>query len=120
MSPSLGLAGGRDARPPYGALNASLRSRRLLDSAASRRLLLTERARGSSDLRFAPEQPPQAAGAPTPPGTNPMDTAGTGGGTIGTGQVPTPGEQGFTGSQQGATPEAQATGQQQSPMATLQ
>ena len=24
---------------------------------------------------FAPEQPPQAAGAPTPPGTNPMDTA---------------------------------------------
>ena len=49
-----------------------------------------------------------------------MDTAGTGGGTIGTGQVPTPGEQGFTGSQQGATPEAQATGQQQSPIATLQ
>ena len=69
---------------------------------------------------FAPEQPPQAAGAPTPPGTNPMDTAGTGGGTIGTGQAPTPGEQGFTGSQQGATPEAQATGQQQPPMATLQ
>ena len=69
---------------------------------------------------FAPEQPPQAAGAPTPPGTNPMDTAGTGGGTIGTGQAPTPGEQGFSGPQQGATPEAQATGQQQPPMATLQ
>ena len=69
---------------------------------------------------FAPEQPPQAEGAPTPPGTNPMDTAGTGGGTIGTGQAPTPGEQGFSGPQQGATPEAQATGQQQSPMATLQ
>ena len=69
---------------------------------------------------FAPEQPPQAEGAPTPPGTNPMDTAGTGGGTIGTGQAPTPGEQGFSGPQQGATPEAQATGQQQPPMATLQ
>ena len=70
---------------------------------------------------FAPEQPPQAAGAPPPPaGVNPTDTAGTGGGTIGTGQAPIPGEQGFSGPQQGATPEAQATGQQQPPMATLQ
>ena len=70
---------------------------------------------------FAPEQPPQAAGAPPPPaGVNPTDTAGTGGGTIGTGQAPIPGEQGFSGPQQGATPETQATGQQQPPMATLQ
>ena len=69
---------------------------------------------------FGPEQPPQQTGTPPPPGTNPMDTAGTGGGTIGTGQAPTPGEQGFSGPQQGAAPEAQATGQQQPPMATLQ
>jgi len=70
-----------------------------------------------------PEQPPQAQGAggpPLPAGTNPMDTSGAGGGTIGTGQAPTPGEQGFSGPGQGATPEAQATGQQQPPMATLQ
>ena len=71
---------------------------------------------------FAPEQPPQGAGAPPQPpaGVNPTDTAGTGGGTIGTGQAPVPGEQGFSGPQQGAAPQAQATGQQQPPMATLQ
>ena len=66
-----------------------------------------------------PEQPP--AGAPQPPaGANPMDTSGAGGGTIGTGQAPTPGEQGFSGPPQGAAPEAQAPSQQQPPMATIQ
>ena len=52
------------------------------------------------------------------------DTAGTGGGTIGTGQAPLPQEQGFTGNgqlqQQGTTGEAEAPAQQPPPMATLQ
>jgi hypothetical protein len=66
-----------------------------------------------------PEQPP--AGAQQPPaGANPMDTSGAGGGTIGTGQAPTPGEQGFSGPPQGATPQAQAPSQQQPPMGTIQ
>ena len=66
-----------------------------------------------------PEQPP--AGAQQPPaGANPMDTSGAGGGTIGTGQAPTPGEQGFSGPPQGAAPQAQASSQQQPPMGTIQ
>ena len=40
-------------------------------------------------------QPPQGQGVP-----NVADTAGTGGGNIGVGQVPVPGEQGFTGNEQ--------------------
>ena len=67
-----------------------------------------------------PQQPPQM-----PAGTNPQDTAGTGGGTIGTGQAPVPQEQGFTGNEQpqgpqGTPNEAQAPAQQPPPMATLQ
>jgi len=46
-----------------------------------------------------PQQPP------LPAGTDPNDPTGAGGGTIGTGVAPTPGEQGFTGNEQ-------ATGQQ--------
>jgi len=66
-----------------------------------------------------PDQPP--AGAPQPPaGANPMDTSGAGGGTIGTGQAPVPGEQGFSGPPQGAAPEAQAPSQQQPPVGTIQ
>ena len=42
-----------------------------------------------------PQQPQQV-----PPGMNPQDTAGTGGGAIGTGQAPAPQEQGFTGNEQ--------------------
>jgi len=46
-------------------------------------------------------------------GADPMDSAGTGGGTIGTGQVPLPQEQGFTGNEQpqGTPQQAQAVGQ---------
>jgi len=67
-----------------------------------------------------PQQPQQM-----PAGTNPQDTAGTGGGTIGTGQAPAPQEQGFTGNEQpqgpqGTPNEAQAPAQQPPPMATLQ
>ena len=62
-----------------------------------------------------PEQQGMVAGA------NPMDSAGTGGGTIGTGQVPLPQEQGFTGNNgQEPTQQPQATGQQQPPMAGVQ
>jgi len=55
----------------------------------------------------------QQQGAPVP-GSNPMDTSGTGGGIIGTGQAPVPGEQGFTGVPQGGQGQPQAnTGQPQ-------
>ena len=64
---------------------------------------------------FQQEQQPQG-GAPA--GANPMDTSGAGGGTIGTGQAPTPQEQGFSGNagQQGAPQQAQGTGEQPSPV----
>tara|TARA_S200002703_G_scaffold101570_1_gene87997 strand:- start:315 stop:1301 length:987 start_codon:yes stop_codon:yes gene_type:complete len=57
-----------------------------------------------------------------PAGVNPMDPTGAGGGNIGTGQVPVPGEQGFSGNeqQQGNTQQAEAVGQQQPPMGPLQ
>ena len=54
-----------------------------------------------------PQQPQAPAGA------NPADPTGAGGGTIGTGQVPLPQEQGFTGNEQpqGTPQQAQAVGQ---------
>ena len=67
------------------------------------------------------EQPQAQQGQP-PAGANPMDPTGAGGGTIGTGIAPTPGEQGFTGTpqdgQQTNTQPTQAVGQQ--PQATEQ
>ena len=58
-----------------------------------------------------------------PAGANPNDPTGAGGGTIGTGVAPAPGEQGFTGTAQdgqqaGNTQQPQAAGQQ--PQATEQ
>jgi len=53
-----------------------------------------------------PAPPPEAAGmgppppegpAPVPAGANPADQTGAGGGTIGTGVAPAPGEEGFSG-----------------------
>jgi len=64
-----------------------------------------------------PDQP----GAPA--GADAMDTSGAGGGTIGVGQTPVPGEQGFSGNaqQQGPnTQQAEAAGGQQPPMASIQ
>jgi len=53
------------------------------------------------------EQPQQGQ---APAGANPMDPTGAGGGTIGTGIAPTPGEQGFTGvPQQGGQANTQPT-----------
>jgi len=60
-----------------------------------------------------PQQPQQV-----PPGMNPQDTAGTGGGAIGTGQAPAPQEQGFTGNEQagGTVGQAPSPVQQQPPV----
>jgi len=51
----------------------------------------------------------------------PLDPTGAGGGNIGTGQVPVPGEQGFSGNGQAAsTQPPQADGQQQPPVGGIQ
>ena len=72
------------------------------------------------------QQPPEA---PKPPaGADAQDPTGAGGATIGTGQVPLPQEQGFTGNEQQpnqqpagqATQQAQAPSQQQGPVGQLQ
>jgi len=74
------------------------------------------------------QQPPEA---PTPPaGADAQDPTGAGGATIGTGQVPLPQEQGFSGNEQQqqpsqqptgqATQQAQAPSQQQGPVGQLQ
>jgi hypothetical protein len=55
-----------------------------------------------------------------PAGANPMDPSGAGGGTIGTGQVPLPQEQGFSANGQGNIPQAQGAGQQPQAMDPLQ
>ncbi len=60
--------------------------------------------------QFQGTQPQQA----TPPaGADPLDPTGAGGGTIGTGVAPTPGEQGFTGTPQDGQQQQQATNNQQ-------
>jgi hypothetical protein len=52
-------------------------------------------------------------GGQPPAGANPMDPTGAGGGTIGTGVAPAPGEQGFSGTpQDGQQPQQQATNNQ--------
>ena len=68
-------------------------------------------------------QGPAQAGGAVPPegqppaGANPLDPTGAGGGTIGTGQAPIPGEQGFTGNdgQAGAAANQAASEQPQAP-----
>jgi len=75
---------------------------------------------------FQQEQPQPQAGQQNPQAAaNPLDPTGAGGGTIGTGQVPVPGEQGFSGNESGQIPQAgdqppQANGQQQGPMGGIQ
>ena len=60
-----------------------------------------------------PEQGP-------PAGANAMDPTGAGGGNIGVGQAPVPGEQGFSANGQGNIQQAEGAGQQQPPMGPLQ
>jgi len=62
-----------------------------------------------------PEQPQQGMADGTP-----IDPTGAGGGTIGTGQAPVPGEQGFSGNGQANIEQTQAVGQQQPPMGGIQ
>jgi hypothetical protein len=62
----------------------------------------------------AQEQQPPMAGADA------MDTTGAGGGNIGTGQAPVPGEQGFSANGQGNIQQAEGAGQQQPPMGPIQ
>jgi len=68
------------------------------------------------------QQPAQQeqGGMTPPPGADAMDPTGAGGGNIGTGQAPVPGEQGFSGNEQGNTQQVEAAGQQQPPMGPLQ
>lgn len=67
---------------------------------------------------FQQEQP-QEQGAPA--GANPLDPTGAGGGNIGTGQVPVPGEQGFSANGQTAgTQQTQAPSEQQPPVGSVQ
>jgi len=63
---------------------------------------------------------PEQGGMMPPAGANAMDPTGAGGGNIGTGQVPVPGEQGFSANGQGNIQQAEADGQQQPPMGPLQ
>ena len=68
---------------------------------------------------FQQEQQPQEGGAPA--GADAMDTSGAGGGTIGTGQAPTPQEQGFSGNAGQGTPQpSEGSGQQPSPVGQVQ
>jgi hypothetical protein len=65
------------------------------------------------------QQPPQQQGGQPPAGANPLDPTGAGGGTIGTGQAPVPGEQGFSGNDgQAGAAATQAASEQ--PQATEQ
>ena len=68
-----------------------------------------------------PQQPPQQQ---APAGADVGDPTGAGGGTIGTGQAPIPGEQGFTGvpqqSGQANTQQTETVGEQQPPMGSVQ
>ena len=63
---------------------------------------------------------PEQSGMMPPAGADAMDPTGAGGGNIGTGQAPVPGEQGFSGNGQGTNQQAEAVGQQQPPMGQLQ
>jgi len=63
---------------------------------------------------------PEQGGMIPPAGADAMDPTGAGGGNIGMGQAPVPGEQGFSANGQGNTQQAEAAGQQQPPMGPLQ
>jgi hypothetical protein len=62
-----------------------------------------------------PAQPQQPVA-----GADANDPTGTGGGTIGVGQAPVPNERGFTGNEQANTQQAQAAGEQQGPVGSVQ
>ena len=68
---------------------------------------------------FRGQQPQEQPQQPPPAGANPLDPTGAGGGNIGTGQAPIPGEQGFAGDNQGGQADIgqpQADGQPSAPL----
>ena len=71
--------------------------------------------------QFQTPLPQEQGGMTPPPGADAMDPTGAGGGNIGTGQAPVPGEQGFSGNGQAAVPQPpQAAGGQQPPVGSIQ
>jgi hypothetical protein len=64
---------------------------------------------------FQQEQPQPPQG-----GQPPVDASGVGGATIGTGGVPAPGQQGFTGNEQQPTQQPQAAGGQPAGVGPIQ
>jgi len=71
--------------------------------------------------QFQTPLPQEQGGMTPPPGADAMDPTGAGGGNIGTGQAPVPGEQGFSGNGQAAgTQPPQAAGGQQPPVGSIQ
>ena len=58
---------------------------------------LNERASGTQVNPDSQQSPSMGASTGVPPGANPMDESGVGGGTIGVGNAPVAGETGFTG-----------------------
>jgi len=71
--------------------------------------------------QFQATQPQPQAPQEAPPGSGVMDTSGAGGGNIGVGQAPVPGEQGFSGRGQAAnTQPPQAVGGEQPPVGGIQ
>ncbi len=69
---------------------------------------------------FQQPMQPEQGGMTPPPGADAMDPTGAGGGNIGMGQAPVPGEQGFSANGQGNIQQAEGAGQQQPPMGPLQ
>ena len=71
---------------------------------------------------FQAASPEGIEATPSPAGADPMDTSGAGGGNIGVGQAPVPGEQGFSGNAQqpANTQQTQAVGGQQPPVGSVQ
>ena len=69
---------------------------------------------------FQAPTPEGQEGTPPPAGANAMDTSGAGGGNIGVGQAPVPGEQGFSANEQTNIEQTQAVGGQQPPVASVQ
>ena len=71
--------------------------------------------------QFQATQPQPQGPQEAPPGSGVMDTSGAGGGNIGVGQAPVPGEQGFSGREQAAnTQPPQAAGGEQPPVGGIQ
>jgi len=71
--------------------------------------------------QFQAPLPEEQAGMQPPAGADAADPTGAGGGTIGTGQAPVPGEQGFSANGQTAgTQPPQADGGEQPPMGSIQ